>query len=70
MFQTCVVCGTPVNLTTTIVTPKEACKSGVGDSFETVYGQRCTKLSDGQTSSCMMGSEGYSWCSTEHLWWR
>ena len=21
-------------------------------------------------SSCMMGSEGFSWCSTEHLWWR
>ena len=21
-------------------------------------------------SSCMMGSEGFSWCSTEHMWYR
>ena len=26
-------------------------------------------LSDG-SSSCMMGSEGFSFCDTEHLWWR
>ena len=31
---------------------------------------RCTSMKSTNTSSCMMGSEGFSWCSTKHLWWR
>jgi len=47
--------------------PKDLC--GGEGSFRTVYGQRCKKNGDGQ-SSCTMGSEGFSFCDTEHMWWR
>jgi len=48
-------------------TPKTLCSGDL--SFKTVYGQRCKARQDG-VSSCMMGSEGFSWCSTEHMWYR
>merc|ERR1719341_2537681 len=58
-------------MTTTQIKPhiltKTLCE---GDgSFKTVYAQRCKAKSDG-SSTCMMGSEGFSFCDTEHLWWR
>jgi len=70
--------GPSVNQSTTTTTtyqppvtpplPKDLC-SGEG-SFRTVYGQRCKKNDDDDQSSCTMGSEGFSFCDTEHLWWR
>jgi len=70
--------GPPVTTTTTTTTtykppvspslPKGLC-TGEG-SFKTVYGQRCKKNDDDGESSCTMGSEGFSFCDTEHLWWR
>jgi hypothetical protein len=38
-------------------------------SYPTVYNQRCLARADGR-SSCKMGSEGFSFCDTEHVWWR
>jgi len=51
----------------TVPIPKTLCTGDL--SFKTVYGQRCKARQDG-VSSCMMGSEGFSWCSTEHMWYR
>jgi len=69
MNTTCVNCGSPKPLmNNTVVAPKKLCDGDT--SFKTVYNQRCTSMKSTNTSSCMMGSEGFSWCSTEHLWWR
>jgi len=69
MNTTCVSCGSPKPLmNNTIVGPKKLCDGD--NSFKTVYNQRCTTMKTTNSSSCMMGSEGFSWCSTEHLWWR
>jgi len=69
MNTTCVGCGSPKPLKdNTLVAPKKLCDGD--NSFKTVYNQRCTTMKTTNTSSCMMGSEGFSWCSTEHLWWR
>merc|ERR1712179_872999 len=69
MNTTCTTCGSPTPLEdNTIIGPKMLC-DGDG-SFKTVYNQRCTAMKMTNTSSCMVGSEGFSWCSTEHLWWR
>jgi len=66
---TCTTCGEPKPLEDiSIIAPKALC-DGEG-SFNTVYNQRCATIKATNKSSCMMGSEGYSWCSTEHLWWR
>merc|ERR1712227_571118 len=70
LLQTCVSCGQPKPLEeNTMMAPKVIC-DGDGSS-KTVYGQRCKPLEKtNNKSSCMMGSEGFTWCSTEHLWWR
>jgi len=66
---TCTTCGAPKPLEEiSVIAPKALC-DGEG-SFKTVYNQRCTTVKATNKSSCMMGSEGFSWCSTEHLWWR
>merc|ERR1712042_428413 len=69
--KVCFTCGGPLRLDNndTEIQPKKLC-DGEG-SFKTVYKQRCKVRDDGGgLSSCSMGSEGFSFCNTEHLFWR
>jgi len=64
----CVACSPPVRVDNKPkFAPKILCRGEL--SFATVNGQRCKKNEFG-FNTCMMGGEGFSFCSTEYLFFR